>query len=425
MTTDPARDGARYIVFVAEDVPPVGYRCFYLLPSAAKPADEKNLTGEAMENVFCRVRFGRGGIQGFYDKQHKWEVLKTDKFDGAEVLEFSAPGNAWEDTESVEMQDFERTADHDFRRVSFTENPVRMTAIYEAQFKNFLLRERFQLYRKIDRFDVNIEIVNWSGEKARELRVAFPINLDDVRSSYEVPFGTVEMGKDELDFTRLPSNLDSQFNPRLYGGTHALSFREAINWIDASSPDCAEAGCLAASDSTVHIFRDETPQPVPYPVLQHVLLSTRKSLAWNPEYWYTQKGNHQYRMALFPHGGNWRLRYREAIGFNYPLMAFTSQETALVQHFTFPATQSFFTLEPANLILTAMKKSEDDERIVIRFYEAEGNKSTACIRLQVPVRQAWKASLIEENQATIDPSEDGSLRIVVSPWEIVTLKIAI
>lgn len=420
-----AGDSARKIVFVAESIPAVGYRCFFLSPGNAKPGGLKNLTGEAMENDFYRVRFGRGGIHEFYDKRRNWEVLRTDKFDGAEVLDFAAPGNAWEDTESVGMQDFDRTADHDFRRVSFTESPVRMTAVYEAQFRNFLLKEHFHLYRRIDRFEIDIEIVNWTGEKARELRVAYPINLDDGRLSYEVPFGTVETGKDELDFTRLPSNMDSQFNPKLYGGAHALSFREAINWIDASSPDYARAGCLAASDSTVHIFRDETPQPVPYPVLQHVLLSTRKSLAWNPEYWYTQKGNHQYRMALFSHGGDWRLRYREAIGFNYRLMAFANQEATPVQDVTLPGTESFLTLEPANLILSAMKKSENDNRVVVRFYEAEGNQSTACIRLQVPVRQAWKASLIEEDEAAIHPSEDGSLRMAVAPWEIVTLKVAV
>ena len=86
---------------------------------------------------------------------------------------------------------------------------------------------------------------------------------------------------------------------------------------------------------------------------------------------------------------------------------------------------AFLALDPANLILTAMKKCEDDNRILIRFYEAEGNRSTACIRLQVPIWQAWKASLIEDDEATIVPSENGSLRIVVSPWEIVTLKVAV
>ena len=136
-----------------------------------------------------------------------------------------------------------------------------------------------------------------------------------------MPFGTVEIGKDEIDFSLLPPDNDTQFTPAIYGGAHPLTFREAINWIDASSADYLRTGCLAASDMTVHLFRDESENPATYPMLQHVLLSVRKSLAWNPEYWFTQPGNHRYRMSLLPHGGSWRLRYREAIGFNHPLIA--------------------------------------------------------------------------------------------------------
>ncbi len=228
-----------------------------------------------------------------------------------------------------------------------------------------------------------------------------------------------------MDFSQLPSNVDSQFFPKIYGGDHALSFREAINWIDASSPDYSKTGCLAASDSTVHIFRDETNQPVSYPVLQHVLLSTRKSLAWNPEYWYTQKGSHFYRMALFPHSGNWRSRYREAIGFNYRLIAFVGAESASASGPSLSESQSFLRIEPDNLVVTAMKKGEDDDRIVIRFYEAEGNESTAHVRLPAPILRAWKTSLIEEDESAIQPLHDGSLEFTVRPWEIVTIKVAL
>ena len=75
----------------------------------------------------------------------------------------------------------------------------------EAAFKNFKLRESFHLYHGLPRVDVETEILGWDGQRDRELRVVFPINLDDARLSYEVPFGTVEIGKDELDFSPAPS----------------------------------------------------------------------------------------------------------------------------------------------------------------------------------------------------------------------------
>ena len=72
-----------------------------------------------------------------------------------------------------------------------------------------------------------------------------------------------------------------------------------------------------------------------------------------------------------------------------------------------------------------MKKSEEDDRIVLRFYETEGDRSTARVKLSAPAPQASRSSLIEEDEEAIKPLPDGSIELAVGPWEIVTLKIAI
>ena len=160
-------------------------------------------------------------------------------------------------------------------------------------------------------------------------------------------------------------------------------------------------------------------------MLQHVLLSTRKSLAWNPDYWFTQAGNHRYRMSLMPHHGDWRLRYREAIGFNYPLVSFVGSMEASLKEASLPGSGNYLRLEPPNLIVTAMKKSEEEDHITIRFYEAEGYASQARIQMPKSIRQAWKTSLIEENEEDLKPLENGTLEFAVGPWEIVTIKVAL
>ena len=323
------------------------------------------------------------------------------------------------------MDHFDRTANHDFRLVSMRKSAIRTTAIYEAKFDDFSLREHFHLYEELGRVDIDIEILEWKGTIERELRVVFPINLDESRLSYEVPFGTVEMGKDELDFSLLPSAVDSQFFPATYGGDHALAFREAINWIDASSPNFNSNGCLLASDVTVHVFRDESEHAVSYPMLQHVLLSVRKSLAWNPEYWCTQKGDHRYRMAILPHLGDWSRRYRDGIAFNYRLLAFTADTGGSRSAGPLPAAQNRLVLEPHNLVLTAMKKGEDDGSVVLRFYEAEGKRSVAYIRMPYPIVSALRTNLIEESEDAIPVCADGSIELPVGPWEIVTLSLKV
>jgi hypothetical protein len=56
------------------------------------------------------------------------------------------------------------------------------------------------------------------------------------------------------------------------------------------------------------------------------------------------------------------------------------------------ATASFFRLEPASLILAALKKGENGNRLVIRFFEAEGFQTSARAhfsgRVAVPREQA-------------------------------------
>ena len=412
------------LVFLAAGVPPTGYRTYYL-EQAGAPTLPKPLSGDIVENQFFRVVLGKSGLKSVYEKQQKWEVLRTEKFEGGEVLQFTAPGIAWEDPEIVTMANFDRTGNHPFPVQTFVRTPVRTTAVREAAFKSFKLRQSIHLYHGLARLDIETDLLGWDGQKDRELRLVFPINLEAARLSYEVPFGTVEIGKDELDFTLLPFDDDTQFAPNIYGGNAPLRFREAINWIDASSRSYQRNGCLAASDCTVHLFRDETTDPVSYPVLQHVLLSTRKSLAWNPDYWFTQAGDHRYRAALMPHQGDWRLRYRDAIAFNYPLIAFVGEPMQAPNSAALPVEQCFLRLEPSNLILTALKKSEDGNQVVLRFYEAEGYLSDARIELPRAIRSAWRTSLIEENQESLAPSADGSLSLKIQPWEITTLKLAV
>ena len=416
------------IAFVAEDVPSAGYRTYCLERADSWPSVGP-VDGEVLENDCLRVVFGAGGIKSLYHKHLQTEILNTGKFFGGEILEFAAPGVAWEDPEIVTMDGFDRTANHDFHLRSFDRGPVMTTAVREAQFKHFRLRQTFRIYSPLDRLEVDVDILDWDGAPSRELRIVFPIDLPGTHQlSYEVPFGTVEMGKDEIDFSILPNyNLpdanDSQFVPALYGGDKALPFREAINWVDASSDHYRKFGCLVASDCTLHLFEDQTDNPVALPMLQHVLLSTRKSMAWNPDYWFTQQGSYSFRTALFPHSGGWRNRYREGVAFNYPLLAFAAPGT---HGGSLPAAGEFLHLEPANLIMTALKKSEDDDSIALRFFEAEGRTGgRASVKLFRPIKQAWKTNLIEEEPQPIAVNSDGAATFDVQPWEIVTLKLRV
>ena len=130
-------------------------------------------------------------------------------------------------------------------------------------------------------------------------------------------------------------------------------------------------------------------------------------------------------MSLLPHRGNWRLRYREAIGFNHRLIAFVADTTAHAAAAALPESAHYLRLDPPNLILTAMKKSENSDFVTIRFYEAEGFDCTARVQLSKSIREAWRTNLIEENEEAIKPVDDGTVKLAIRPWEIVTIKVSV
>jgi len=171
---------------------------------------------------------------------------------------------------------------------------------------------------------------------------------------------------------------------------------------------------------TVHLFRDETANPVDYPVVQHVLLSSRESLAWNPEYSFTQAGSHSYRMALYPHLGGWRVAYKNGQAFNKPLIAFSGKGSGIP---TFSTAQSFLKVEPSNIIISAMKQAEDGNGTIVRFYEAEGKFTKAKISGFKPFSKVTLTDMIEYDEKNLPVNADGSVEVSVKPWEIMTIRI--
>lgn len=567
------------ILFNAE-VPASGVATYLIEQSKLTNSMTTNLSGDSIETPEFKIVFGNAGITEYIDKIKKRSYFRTEKFQAGEVLQFSAPGNAWEDValQKTTMVDFDRSGQHKSKITRFVGTPVRYIRETETPLENCVLLQRYLVSKSTRDVELEVELVGWNGAKNKELRIAFPMNIEhkvagalstvpasclktpDGRSSgllgeyfnnpdlngnpvltrvdenmapywdksspgdgvpmdffsvrwtgtisvpetgeyvlgivtddkgklyfedslvvdnwnpyelnvmktfttrmekgreynvrieyadvveyagmrfqwrkeesatdakinasisYEIPFGAVDYNRDEVDFSRLPDNRESQFNPLMYGAIDKLPFREALNWVNVSTGTYKGYGCLFASDMTVHVFEDQTSNPVKYPVVQHVLLSTRKSLAWDPEYWFDQKGNHKFRMALVFHDGNWRHRYQDGIAFNYPLMSFASKSAKRSAiHGVPPTNSSFIHAEPSNIVITSIKQSEDGNGTIVRFFEAESDQCTARFKLMKPIKEAFRTDLLEYAITRLPLEADGSLSIPVKPWEIVTM----
>ena len=408
---------------MAIGIPSIGYKTYYASEAKTFPQGYSTIKDETIENDLVSVKFGAGGISSFYDKVKKQEVLKTDKFFGGEVIQMGAPTVAWENQEPATMDDFEKTSMHDFKTIRSVESPLRYIIEKEAKMKYFTLRERFILYKMSSELIVEADVLNWTGEKAKELRIVFPVNMDRTFSStYDVPFGRVEIDRgDNIDYSWLPDNYECQFYPGNYGRKY-LPFREALNWVDVSTGTYKGYGCLFASDMTVHLFKDETANPVDYPVVQHVLLSTRDSFGWNPKYSFTQTGSHSYCMALYLHDGNWRYAQKKGLAFNNPLTA-SAGKTQQTNSSILPVSQSFLKVEPVNVVISTLKKGEDGNGSIVRFYETEGKFAKAKLTGLKPISKATLTNMLEYDEQKLPVNADGSVEISVKPYEIITIRL--
>ena len=83
---------------------------------------------------------------------------------------------------------------------------------------------------------------------------------------------------------------------------------------------------------------------------------------------------------------------------------------------------SFFEIKPNNIILAALKKSEQDDGIILRFFETKGEKTKTEITLFKKPKTVKIVNLLEQEEKEIDFQGD-KIKMEVKPFEIISLKI--
>ncbi|GAI07942.1 unnamed protein product, partial [marine sediment metagenome] len=75
-----------------------------------------------------------------------------------------------------------------------------------------------------------------------------------------------------------------------------------------------------------------------------------------------------------------------------------------------------------NLILSALKKAEGEDAVILRFFETKGESCHASLQMPGQIKAAKCVNLLEEEESEL-AIEDGKLEMKVKPFEIVTLKL--
>jgi alpha-mannosidase len=83
---------------------------------------------------------------------------------------------------------------------------------------------------------------------------------------------------------------------------------------------------------------------------------------------------------------------------------------------------SFLTVQAENVVLTAAKKAEDEDAMILRFYEWAGKESDVKLQLPAGAQSVSGTDLMERSIGEL-PLQNGIVSVHTKPYEIKTLRI--
>ncbi len=395
--------------FVASDVPSLGYDTYYIQLSGEPPALDQKVFKSDFENPYFRAGFADGGLSSLVDKQINQELIEDGFFKAGEIFTMKSEGNGAGEFVAVqqpEMEGFDKTGNSTQWHV-VADGPVYSAYQYRQPIRNAVAELKVTFYHQLKKVDFDVAVKNWDGTIFREYRMALPLNMTEGQVTYEVPYGVVEVGKDEM-----PGAAGERYQtPNV-----DLHPRGIENWISASDN---QFGLTMASSVVAMDYLDPTGQNLKNTILQPILLASRRSCHGEGND-YHQTGHHTFSFSITAHKPGWKNGFRFGKESNEPLFAVAAPQKYAGASLN--ESQSFLSVDNENIIVTAMKKAEDEDALVIRYFNLDNKDTQALFSFWNPFESAWSTNLIEENMDTLK-MKNNSLKVEVVRQAVETIKL--
>jgi alpha-mannosidase len=401
LAIDAATHRAHFILLAK--VPALGYETYFVRAAAKSPAVHSLLkasasgNGDLLENDFVRVKVDpqSGCVTSLFDKQSAAEALAPAETDtggpkdaicGNLLQTFVDKPKQW-DAWNIDADFEDRHWDLDKAdEVQLVESgPLRAVIRVKNHFQNSTFLRDITLYAGVPRVDVKMQ-ADWH-EKHILLKVAFPASAHSDKATYEIPFGSVERPT-----TRNTPAEKAQFEVPAQRWADISDSRHGFSLLN---------DCKYGYDAKGNVLR----------------LSLLRSPEWPDPH--ADEGHHEFTYSLYPHRGTWREGFTILQGYelNYKLIAMqTEKHTG-----SLGPIRSYLQTDP-NVIVTALKKSEDDDALILRFYEWAGKKGDVRVALQPGVHAASETDLMEKPIGSVSVKDD-MLTVHTKPYEIKTVRV--
>ncbi|HID94735.1 MAG TPA: alpha-mannosidase [Candidatus Latescibacteria bacterium] len=344
--------------FLAEDLPPLGYAVYSILPKKPKEAFRPS-EGTCIENEFYRVELDpeSGYVRSIFDKVNGREVLDSPDFLGNELIAIKEEEPDLEGRLGLTDRVF-RGKDYPGCTIGCERTPLAYVLKVEGKFEGCRRVQEIILYLGISRIDFRTTLADFKG-KDLFLKVCFPLRLDwkKVGIKHEMPYCV---------------------SPRPEGYYCAQSF-----------VDCCDGGY-----GVTLINRGTAGYWVEDGKLEIVLLRAVSDYRGYYAPLAAEEGTHVFEYSLYPHpgGGASSDVVKVAHGLNSPLLVMGTDE----HPGEWGRRRSFVSVVPEEFEVTVVKKAEDGDGIVLRGWETTGKAAQVTIEFSRPVKEAWLVNLAEE-----------------------------
>ncbi|QHS51610.1 glycoside hydrolase family 38 C-terminal domain-containing protein [Edaphobacter sp. 12200R-103] len=385
------------------NVPSVGYTVLHAVPGQRKVTSDLALRGTTMENAFLRVTLDpkTGCITSLYQKKVKFESIvpgqcgnKLETFvdTGRSLTEHNLDSIRVEDAWNID-KDYDKQ-ETDLLALSSIETiergPLREIIRITRHWSKSTFVQDITLYASTPHVDV-VNNIDWH-ETHVLLKASFPLTATSSAATYEIPYGSIERST-------------SRNNP-----VDAARFEvPALRWADLGD---SEHGFSLINDSKYG-----------YDALGNVL---RLSLLRAPLYPdpTADRGHQHFTYSLYPHPGSWKKAETvlRAYEFNYPMQSFQVE----AHTGDLPAKHSLVRVAPDTLVLTAMKKSEDGDSLILRFYEWAGEDTHAKITVPFGASRVLETNLMEQDLKEANTKvtfHKGEIDLDAGPYSINTVRL--
>ncbi len=403
------------LVFIAQGVPSLGYKTYYLVPAGQPEVfpnacevklesdAEVNRTSHAMgsdvlENGFYRVAIDRAtGRLEIFDKELNRTVEKN--------VEIAAREERGGDDLSV-VAPTGRTLVDLIHSVELEENgPVRTVMRVTGELAGMRLIQRVALYRGLKKIDLENSL-DWTPGRSMNVEQVFPLQQPGGEVRWGIPFGTAtaadmmpNAGPQASD--EMPREVWSQW-------------RQIQDWVFAGNKEwgytvAADHQFLTVDDASIRagMLRGTLYSPL------RVVREGQSALSVWP-----QPGKYVFRYSFTSGTGDWARAksWRTGMNFNTPLIPVTAVNELSKK--PLPPEESFFSVDADNLVLSALKKADRDGAVVLRVFEIRGEAAESPVRFLGRERSYQAVNLLEEN---LPQGQQNVLH--VRPYEINTIEI--